>query len=171
MSQKDKMGEIGVDGPVAAVIRRQFPTYPESRIRQMFSDPSTALLAALVEQNASPNTSAETERNPEAEYFAQEFTVTADGPRVTDSEGNVTEPDYVDGKKVDLGYVVSEFDLRGFTEDVMVAFKGPNTTNRDIKYRAQDEPVAGIDAETRYVWLWRADSASSDPTVFVEGWT
>lgn len=164
------MGSIGVDEPIASLIRRHFPSYPESRIRQLATDPGVALTAIRVKQEQSDQSIETEETDVEATYYAETYTVTADGPRTTDPQGNLEEPSNVEGKMIDLGFDVDTFDLRGFEDDVNVAFKSPNTTHREITYRAQDEPLAGITARSRYLWLWRADSATSNPTVHVEGW-
>lgn len=164
MNQSNQMGRPGVDEPVADLIRQYFPDYPESSLRQTLSDPEVALLASLVRQGqgVEPADYELEETDVTAEYFAEEYTVTSAGPR---SGGE--EPDEVDGTEIDLGLTAQSFDLR-FTDDIMVAFMGPNHPHRAIKYRAKDSPVVGKRATTSAVWVWRADSASSDATLFLE---
>lgn len=175
MSQSEKWGQLGPDDPILALIREFYPSYPDGPMGEITSDPKTALLAIMVEQERGSDivTSDESsEASATASYFAREYVVTPDGPRVRDSDGNLVEPDEVDGKKIDAQAIYSEWDVRGFDDDIMLAWKPPNRTLRDIKYRGgTDNPLAGVPAETRYVWLWRADSATSNPTVFLEGWS
>ncbi|WP_162991588.1 hypothetical protein [Halostella salina] len=87
-----------------------------------------------------------------AEYYAD--TVTLDG----------------DGERVDLGFIAESIDLR-FDDDIAVAFKQSDQSNRTITYTSGVSPIASIPASTRYVWLSRADSAESDPTVQLEAWS
>jgi len=74
-----------------------------------------------------------------------------------------------DWERVDLGFVADSIDLR-FTDDVTVAFKEPDQQNAAITYTSDLQSVTDIPAETHYVWLKRAESAESDPTVQLEAW-
>lgn len=166
MSDSDELGSLGVDKPVVDVIQRYFPGYPNGYAGQTLADPEVALLAALIKQgeDVEPADYEMDEEDSTSNYYAEDYSVTALGPR---QDG--AEPSNVDGKKIDLGMTVDAFDLR-FTDDVVVAFKPPNEDHRDIKYRAGDSPVVGKEATTSNVWVRRADSATSDPTLFIEGY-
>jgi hypothetical protein len=169
MSMNEQFGSVGVDRATERLIREYFPEYPDSTLEQLLADPQTALTAALVRQNMDrPEPDTTESQNVEARYYAEKYTVTADGPRQADSGGSLAEPENVNGTKVDLGFAADTFDLR-FTDHITVAFKSPNDTHRDIHYRPEDSPVAGKEAHTRYVWLERHDQATSDPTVWIEG--
>jgi hypothetical protein len=171
MGEQTGWGEVGEDPEIVSLIQEYYPSYrPE-----VTTDPLTALLAIRIVQErgdevilseASAASSSST-----ASYFAEEFVVTADGPRVKDPDGSLEQPENVNGKKIDAEAVYNEWDVRGFDDDIMLAFKHPAREHRNIKYPAEDNPLAGVPAETQYVWLWRADSATSDPTVRLEGWS
>lgn len=173
MASNNEWGQIGADDPIVSLIRKYYPSYPDGPLGELTTDPMTALLAIRVEQERGSDivqVEDSESSSTTATYFAREFTVTEDGPRVTDSGGNLKAPEFVDGKKIDAGAIYSEWDVRGFSDDINLAFKSPTRTNRDILYQSGDEPLTGIPAATRYVWLWRADSATSNPTVRLEGW-
>lgn len=177
MVQSDKWGSIGADGPIVSLIRQYYPSYPDGPLGELTTDPMTALLAIRVEQERGDDIilseeSSSSGSSSTASYFSSgELVVTSDGPRVEGSNG-LEEPDYVDGKKIDAGAVFAEWDIRGFNDDIMVAFKESARTNRDVLYRGgTDNPVVNLPAETRYVWMWRAESAGSNPTVYLEGWS
>lgn len=166
MGQNTQMGAVGTDPPVADVIRRYFADYPGGTTKQLLSDPNTALLAALVRQGEdyeTPDYELE-EEDATATYYADQYTVTASGPK----QGG-KEPENVDGAKIDLGEAFDAFDLR-FTDAVDVAFQGPNNEHRVITYRAEDSPVVGKEAATRYIYVTRADAATSNPTFYVEAY-
>lgn len=168
MSTQEQFGSLGVDKATERLIREYFPEYPDSTMEQLLADPQTALTAALLREMRGDVRALDTgsKTRETGRYFAQEFTVTESGPRV-----NGEEPEYVEGKRIDVGTVYDEWDIRGFTDDIKIAWKSPNRTNRDITYRGgTDNPVAGVPVSTRYVWLWRAESATSDSTVYLEGW-
>ena len=169
MSTQEQFGSVGVDRATERLIREYFPEYPDSTIEQLLADPQTALTAALLREMRGDTSDVDTDSSTRetGRYFAQEFEVTVDGPRI-DGE----EPEFVEGKEIDVGAVYDEWDIRGFSDDIRIAWKEPNRTNRAIKYRGgTDNPVAGVPVSTRYVWLWRAESASSDSTVYLEGWS
>lgn len=170
MKGKSKLGELGVDTPIEEQIRRHYPGYPESTIGQMLSDPQVALLSILVDEMGSGSTSSSDSgtSNETATYFAEKYTVTSDGPRVKKADGTLEEPEEVDGARVDVGFVANSWDLR-FTDDVVVAWQPSNRTHRDVLYRAKDSPVVGKTARSQSIWIKQADSASSNPTLFVEG--
>lgn len=164
MSQGDNFGRLGADPVTERVISEVFPDYPESRLNQMFSDPQTALLAARVRQETdTPALDTVESQDTEARYYAETYTVTANGPR---KDG--AEPENVEGAKIDLGTEYDTFDLR-FDDHITVAFKSAIKEHREIHYRPEDSPVAGKRAQTRYVWLRRHEQASTDPTVHIEG--
>jgi hypothetical protein len=162
-----ELGQIGVDNPVADVIRRYFPGYPEGMSGQVFADPEVALLAALIKQGEDVEPAdyeMDEDEQTDNNYFAEKFTVTAGGPTVGGEE-----PEYVDGAKINLGMTVDAVDLR-FTDAIEVAFKGPNEDHRLIEYRAEDSPIVGKEATTSAMWVTRADAATSDPTLYVEAY-
>jgi hypothetical protein len=175
MAEQTQWGDIGADEPIVALIRQYYPNYPDGPLGEVVTDPQTALQAIRVVQEQGDDVllseAGSSSTSTTASYFAEEYTVTADGPRVQDDEENLVEPEHVDGKKIDAGAVYSEWDLRGFNDDIMIAWTEPAREHRDIKYPAADSPVAGVPAETQYVWLWRAESATSDPAVRLEGWS
>lgn len=166
MSTNNEMGKVGVDPPIERLIRQYYPNYPQDSLGQLLSDPSVALLAVLARQNQDSGTYQDTTetQDVEASYYADKYLVTSDGPR----NGDGSTPENVDGKQIDLGFPVDTFDLR-FTDAITVAFQGPNNQHRTIEYRAGDSPVVGKAAETRYVYVARAASATSDPTLWIEG--
>lgn len=171
MGDQTGWGELGEDPQIVSLIQEYYPHYEP----EVTTDPVTALLAIRIVQERGDDVvlseASEASSTSTASYFAEEFVVTTDGPRVKNPDGSLTEPEYVNGKKIDAEAVYSEWDVRGFDDDIMVAFKEPARENRDIKYPASDSPLAGVPAETQYVWLWRAESATSDPTVRLEGWS
>lgn len=166
MNESNGYGEFGVDQPVAQAIRRYFPEYPTGLSDQQQADPLAYLLAAQLLQNEGvqpKDFSLETDETT-ANYYAEEYTVTSNGPRVGGEE-----PENVDGQKIDLGEPFDRVDLR-IDDDVVIAFNAPNNDHREIRYRVEDSPIIGKEAQTRYIWLKRADSATSDPTVFLEAY-
>lgn len=173
MGNNNDWGAVGTDDPIVSLIRSYYPSYPDGVLGDLTTDPETALLAILVEQERDSNivTSEQSSSTPStASYFAETVTVTADGPRVTDDQGNLVEPEWIDGKQIDAGASFSEWDVRGFSNDINIAFKEPAREHRDILYRAADEPVVGTPAETQHVWLWRPDGGANS-TVYIEGWS
>lgn len=166
MTPPNETGQIGVDPPVQQLIRRYFPEYPGGLGGQQLADAQLYMLGAILRQleGIEPSDFELEEETTTANYFAEEYTATTSGPRVG---GN--EPEEVDGTRIDLGETYEAVDLR-FDDDVVVAFNGTNNDHRDVKYRAKDSPVVGRQAQTRYIWLRRAESASSDPTVFLEAY-
>jgi len=165
MSETQQFGSVGVDEATERLIREYFPEYPDSTVRQLLADPQTALTAALLREMRGDTMDIETDSNSRdtARYYADQYTVTDAGPR---QDG--AEPENVDGTEIDLGFAVDTWDLR-FDEDIVVAWKAPNRRHREVKYRASDSPVVGKEARSRYIWVWRADSASADATLFLEG--
>lgn len=129
-------------------------------VERIFRDETEALLSAILlelrDEKSIPDAAAETD---EATYAAVAVTVDDDGP--TDQA-----PPSVDGTKIDLGAIYSGFNLR-FSDAVEVAFK--ESGKRWIPYRADESPVTGVQAETRYVWVRAHDDAATDPTVIITG--
>jgi len=164
-------GEVGEDPEIVSLIQEYYPSYrPE-----VTTDPVTALLAIRIVQERGDDVvlseASSASSSSTASYFTQEYVVTTDGPRIKQENGSLDEPENVDGKKIDAEAVYNEWDVRGFDDDIMLAFKQPAREHREIKYPASDSPLAGVPAESQYVWLWRADSATTDPTVRLEGWS
>jgi hypothetical protein len=131
------------------------------------SDTDRLLLALLLEQRGQELVEALDEASSEygdkddgTQYYAQQFTVTQGGPPedVTDEQG-----------RLDFGFEASTVDLR-FTDSIEVAFKPQGASNRVIEYRKQDQHAEGIPIETQTMGVVRAESAESDPTVWVEAW-
>ncbi|MFC6952225.1 hypothetical protein [Halorubellus litoreus] len=131
------------------------------------SDTDRLLLALLLEQRGQELVEAlddaqseYTDEDSGTQYYAQQFTVTQSGPPedVTDDQG-----------RLDFGFEATSVDLR-FTDSVEVAFKPQGNANRVIEYRKQDKHAEGIPVETQTMGVVRADSATSDPTVWVEAW-
>jgi len=166
MNSTRTTGQPGVDEQIQQEIRRYYPQYPAGLARQELASSEEYLLASILRQleGKTPDDYDLEDDDQEANYFAEAYTATVDGPRVGGDE-----PEEVDGTKVDLGERYDAVDLR-FTDDVVVAFKNSNNPHRDVKYREQDSPVVGRPAQSRYIWIRRADSATSDPTVFVEAY-
>lgn len=166
-SNSNELGNLGLDEPVLQQIRTYYPDYPESTIQQMLSDPEIVLLSILVDElgsrQSATSTSSDGPERQTAQYYAEQYTVTSDGPRI-DGES----PENVEGQRIDIGFSAGSWDLR-FDDDIVVSWKEPNRTNREVNYRSQDSPVVGISRQSRYLWVKRADSASSDATLFVEG--
>lgn len=158
----NEFGKVGVDPATEDIIRRAFPEYPKSWIEQQFADPQTAILAALLREELG-HYGAETPEK-EARYYADEYTVTASGPRQSG-----TEPRNVNGKRIDFQQVVSAVDLR-FDAAISVSFKRADSEHRQVTYLAADSPVVGIPVETRYMWVERADEASANAALQVEAW-
>lgn len=175
MAESEKWGQLGADDPILALIREYYPTYPDGPMGELTSDAKTALLAIMVEQERGSDivtSEVGSTQSDTGSYYAAEYVVTTDGPRVVDDDGALVEPGNVNGKRIDAQAVYDEWDLRGFDDDIRVAWKKSARTYRDIKYRGgTDNPLAGVPVSTQYVWLWRAESATSNPTVYLEGWT
>lgn len=166
MNATRKTGELGVDEQIQQAIRRYYPQYPTGLGRQQLASSEEYLLASILRQleGTEPADYDLEADDQEANYFAETYTATADGPRVGGEE-----PEEVDGAKVDLGDRYDAVDLR-FDDDVVIAFKNANNDHRDIKYGSENSPVVGRPAQSRYVWIRRADSATSDPTVHLEAY-
>jgi hypothetical protein len=130
---------------------------------ELAEDETNALLLALLLETSGRSIVEEDRKvNETATYFSETYTVGVDGP--------ASDGEEVDGTKVDFGFVADKVDLR-IDDTVVVAFSEPGKTeHREITYRQQDSPLAGIPASSRYVWVRRADSATTDPTVRVEAW-
>ncbi|MFC6953522.1 hypothetical protein [Halorubellus litoreus] len=131
------------------------------------SDTDRLLLAILLEQReqdlieALDDASSEyTDEDSGTQYYVQKFTVTQSGPpeNLSDDQG-----------RLDFGFEASTVDLR-FSDSIEVAFKPEATSNRVIEYRKQDKHAEDIPVETQTMGVVRADSATSDPTVWVEAW-
>jgi len=165
MSQR-QTGKVGVDPPVQNAIRRYFPQYPEGTRGQTLADPNAYLLASILHQleGEEPADFDLDESDQQGRYFAEKYTVTASGPK---QGGQV--PKEVDGAKIELGESYDAVDLR-FTDAVTVAFKGPNSDHRTIEYRAEDSPVVGRPAQSAAMWVTRGETASIDPTLWMEAY-
>lgn len=142
------------------VISRLLQKYFGEPHSELFRDEEEALLAALLmESRGETSVPDSATKTDEATYAAVSVTVDDAGP--TDQT-----PPSVDGAKIDLGAIYSGFNLR-FSDAVEIAFK--ESGKRWIPYRADESPVTGVQAETRYVWVRRGEEATTDPTVIITG--
>ncbi len=150
-------GETPADDMMDALLRDYFPE-PQSW-RALFRDEEEALLTALLlESREESRLTGTTEQSEEATYDSITVTVDADGP--------VNDRPNIDGAKIDLGGIYNGVTLR-FTDAIEAAFKSEDD-DRWIPYGSRDSPVTGIQAETRFVWVRRGDSATTDPQVNIE---
>lgn len=166
MSGGFNLGSNGTGTTFDQLVNDYFPEREGNLIYQLLENETDALLAAILLEMQAMNGDSGTPyagssvSQQDAVYFADAFQVTADGPDV--------DGDHVDGTRLDLGFVCEEVDLR-FTDDIAVAFRQTGD-HKTITYRQEDSPVVGIGASTQYVWIKKADTATSTPTVHLEAW-
>jgi len=157
-------GQIGTETVIDRVLAEYLPYQDrQTLLDEVVEDETNALLTALLLEISGQNVLEESnEVQKTANYYAETFTVGTNGP--------VEGGEEIDGKRVDLGFVAESIDLR-ISDAVTVAFNRPGKNDhREITYTSGVSPITEIPASTRYVWLSRADSASSDPTVQMEAW-
>lgn len=157
-------GQIGTDTVIDRVLAEYLPYQDrQTLLGEIAEDETNALLTAQLLEMSGQNVLDEGgEVQQTARYFAESYTVGTDGPTGTGDE--------LKGSRVDLGFVAETVDLRT-TDTVTVAFNRPGKNDhREITYSAEVSPITEIPASTRYVWLSRAQSASSNPTVQMEAW-
>lgn len=160
------IGAKGTGTKFDKLVNEYFPQREGNLIYQLLENETDALLAAILLEMQAMNDDGSGQYpqgsgpGKSSVYFADTFQVTTDGPAV--------DGEYVDGTRLDLGFVTDEIDLR-FSDDIAVAFRNTGD-HRTITYRQEDSPVVGIAADSQYVWIKRAETATSDPVVHLEAW-
>ncbi len=145
-------GIVGTGTPVDAVLSEYLPERPDNLLYQAFESETNALLFALLMEHRG-------DRNPddaaeEAVYHA----------------GMGIDVDTDEEDTVEWDFPASAVTVYGFDEPVSVAFKGPNTDDREIKLGPSQAPFSlapegGLRASK--LWYRKPNNTTNDTTINV----
>jgi len=147
----DSWGLIGPDSPIDQLLAEYFGELPEGWVYEAFESEQSALLAALLIEQQGGSTSQESESNAEAVYYSSGES----GLTVTTNEQSES-----------WDFTATSVVVWGWSEDILVSFKGPNRTDREIPLAASRESLS-LDVRTSEVWYRRQSSATADTNINV----
>lgn len=143
-------GLVGGDTDVDTLIARYFPGRSKSIVYQLFESEIAVLLACILMEMRG-DVAEGSHDDTTGDYYSAELTL--DG----------------DQQPIQLEWAPDRWDLR-YSDDIVVRFTDEAQQHSEITYLKEESPVVGIPVRTSVVELEAADSATSTPTVRVQGW-